>query len=357
MPSDKRLSKIGLWLCLPLLLILSAYLYIGSDLVHQPRYSLEQKLVSSNTSTSTSTKASLLDGNQLLNGTPNEGFVTYVDNSRLYYNLLIQLLDSIHYFSTRPIIAYGIDIDLDFDTKKYPRLIQRRLNKSNCGRSVFFCKIHAIIESKLDYGIQIDADSVVNWNIDILFDVIHRWPYSFPLAPRHPTPPNNMDSFFKAFQLDKKNRSMPYVHAQFSWNYRAYPFFIRALRYMREGNFLGANYDESAVNVFLWKDRVQHTLCRIDPFVEYLPAYENQEQTCGKSCHAAFMIIHGAKDASIARRSFKHLRKLKRLPFIQTPSHGFHYLNETQFTCCEPDSQPSSIHPLICEYPHWKLGN
>ena len=134
MPFDKRLSKIGLWLCLPLLIILSVYLYIGSDLVHQPRYSLEQKLVSLNSSTSTSTKANLLDGNQLLNGTPNEGFVTYVDNSRLYYNLLIQLLDSIHYFSTRPVIAYGIDIDLDFDTKKYPRLIQRRLNKSNCGR-------------------------------------------------------------------------------------------------------------------------------------------------------------------------------------------------------------------------------
>jgi hypothetical protein len=65
-------------------------------------------------------------------------------------------------------------VNLDIDVKKYLRLIKRRLHRKDCGKSIYFCKIHAIIESKLDYGVHLEADSVVNWNFDILFDVIHR---------------------------------------------------------------------------------------------------------------------------------------------------------------------------------------
>ena len=37
--------------------------------------------------------------------------------------------------------------------------------------------------------------------------------------------------------------------------------------------------------------------------------------------------------------------------FAMTIDRGMHYLNETQYTCCYPDSQPSPIHPLLCQYP------
>jgi hypothetical protein len=285
-----------------------------------------------------------------INSTPSEGFITFSDNNPKYLALLTNLLDSVHYFSSRPIIAYGIDVDLDVDVNKYPRLIKRRLKKKDCGPSIYFCKIHAIIESKLDYGVHLEADSVVNWNVDILFDVVHRWPYPLPLAPRHPGDPRNYAPFLKKFNLDFKSRTTPYIHAQFSWNYRAYPFFQQALTLMRENHFLGANFDETAINILLWKAKANHTLCKIDPFVTYIKNYESQNKICKEYCHTAFIIFHGSKILTEAMYTFERLKKHSGLPFIQTPDDGFHYLNETQYTCCYPDSQPSPIHPLICEY-------
>jgi hypothetical protein len=285
-----------------------------------------------------------------INSTPSEGFITFSDNNPKYLALLTNLLDSVHYFSSRPIIAYGIDVDLDVDVNKYPRLIKRRLKKKDCGPSIFFCKIHAIIESKLDYGVHLEADSVVNWNVDILFDVVHRWPYPLPLAPRHPGDPRNYAQFLKNFKLDFKSRTTPYIHAQFSWNYRAYPFFKQALDFMRQGKFSGANYDETGINVLLWKAKANHTLCKIDPFYRYLPVYESQQKTCKQFCHTAFILIHGSKNATKMRDVFERLKKHAGSPFIQTPNEGMHYLNETQYTCCYPDSRPSSIHPLLCEH-------
>ncbi|CAF0732944.1 unnamed protein product [Adineta steineri] len=285
------------------------------------------------------------------NNVPNEAFLTFVDSQRSYIILLEHLIDSVHQFSTRHIIVYGIDVDLDIDIKKYPRLIIRRLNRTGCSHSIYFCKIYAIVESKLDYGIHLDADSLVNWNIDILFDVVHRWPYDYPLAPRHPGSQLNYNSFLKLFKLEFKDRTTPYVHAQFSWNYRVYPFFEKALRLMQNRQFLGANYDESGINILLWKAKATYTLCKVDPHYSYVSDYISQKTTCGKQCLNAFFIVHGLRDKKEMRNILKQIKNHTGLPYIQTNTEGFHYLNETNYTCCHPDSKPSSIHPLICEYP------
>ena len=79
---------------------------------------------------------------------PKEAFVTFSNNQPSYLAVLKVLLDSVHAFSTRPIIAFGIDIDLDlhFDVKQYPRLIKRRIKQSDCGpvrsNSMIPIKIH-----------------------------------------------------------------------------------------------------------------------------------------------------------------------------------------------------------------------
>ena len=65
---------------------------------------------------------------------PKEAFVTYSNNRTTYMALLKVLLDSVHAFSTRPIIVFGIDVDLDIDLKQYPRVIKRRISQSDCGR-------------------------------------------------------------------------------------------------------------------------------------------------------------------------------------------------------------------------------
>jgi hypothetical protein len=64
---------------------------------------------------------------------PKEAFVTFSNNHPSYLALLKVLLDSVHAFSTRPIIAFGIDVDLDIDVKQYPRVIKRRIQQSDCG--------------------------------------------------------------------------------------------------------------------------------------------------------------------------------------------------------------------------------
>ncbi|CAF0905702.1 unnamed protein product [Rotaria sordida] len=285
-----------------------------------------------------------------LNSTPREAFVTFCNNQPKYLSLLIVILDAVHHFSTRPIIAYGIDVDLNIDNKKYPRLIKRRLSQKDCGPSIYFCKIYAIVHSQIDYGIYIEADTLVNWNVDILFDVLHRWPYPLPLSPRHPDDPRNYGHFLKRFKLDFKHRTTPYIHAHILWNYRAYPFLQRAITLIRQGHFIGANFDETGINVLLWQAKANHTLCKIDPYYSFLSAYESNQTICSKYCHTAYIFIHGCKDANEMHKLFKRLKNHTGSPFIQTPHHGMHYLNETQYTCCYPDSHPSSIHPLLCEH-------
>jgi hypothetical protein len=64
---------------------------------------------------------------------PKEAFVTFSNNHPSYLALLNVLLDSVHAFSTRPIITFGIDVDLDINLTKYPRVIKRRIKQSDCG--------------------------------------------------------------------------------------------------------------------------------------------------------------------------------------------------------------------------------
>ncbi|CAF4305716.1 unnamed protein product [Adineta steineri] len=71
---------------------------------------------------------------------------------------------------------------------------------------------------------------------------------------------------------------------------------------------------------------------------------------CHKYCHTAFVFVHGSKKVHEMRTLVERLKQHAGAPFIQTLRHGFHYLNETQYTCCYPDSQRSSIHPLLCEH-------
>jgi len=85
--------------------------------------------------TTTNELTSVLNDSQNSNVSeqPKEAFVTFSNNQPKYLAVLKVLLDSVHAFSTRPIIAFGIDVDLDIDTKQYPRVIKRRIKQSDCG--------------------------------------------------------------------------------------------------------------------------------------------------------------------------------------------------------------------------------
>lgn len=105
-----------------------------------------------------------------------------------------------------------------------------------------------------------ETDDVVNYNVDVLFDVLHVWPYPLPLSPRHPDDPQNYHHFMREFNVSK--RSLPYIHAHMIWNYRAMPFLRNLRELLRRGHFHGSNYDETAVNVMLWHAKANYTLCK-----------------------------------------------------------------------------------------------
>ncbi|UJR24649.1 hypothetical protein I4U23_006023 [Adineta vaga] len=282
---------------------------------------------------------------------PKEAFVTFCNNNPLYLSIFEVLLDSIHTFSTRHIIAFGIDVDLNIDTKKYPRLIKRRISQRDCGPSVYFCKIHAIVSSNVEYGVLMETDDVVNYNVDVLFDVLHAWPYPVPISPRHPDDPHNYFDFMKEFNVSK--RTTPYLHAHMIWNYRAMPFLRNLQSVLHQGHFHGANYDETAVNVMLWQAKADHTLCKYDPFFSYSEVYERWPiiTNCSKYCHTVFLTLHGSKEARTSAALLERLKKMRGKPTVQTLGMGgLYHLNDTNITCCYPDSKPSPIHPLLCKH-------
>ncbi|CAF0918968.1 unnamed protein product [Didymodactylos carnosus] len=274
-----------------------------------------------------------------------EAFVTFSNNNPTYLALLNVMLDSVHLFSTRPIIAFGIDVDLMVNLTKHPRVIKRRISQSNCGPSVYFCKILAIVESKADYGVLLETDDIVNYNVDALFDVLHKWPYDLPLSPRHPDDPQNQQPFMKQFGVEKK--TTPYIHAHIAWTFRAYPFLHNVQKLVREGHFAGANFDETAINVMLWKAKANHTLCKLDPYVSYITEYENPNENCTKYCNTAFILLHGSKDPGFSAHVLKRLQERVGRAAIQT-KYGLRHMNEINVTCCYDDSKPSTIHPLLC---------
>ncbi|CAF3660098.1 unnamed protein product [Rotaria socialis] len=289
---------------------------------------------------------------------PKEAFVTFTNSRQNYIELLDILLDSIHLFSIRPVIVFSIDFDLIINFTRHPHVTVERISQKQCGPTIFTCKLLAIVSSEVNYGIQLEADSVVNYNIDILFDMLHMWPYDLPLAPKHPNDPQNYRFYMEQYNV--KYRTIPYMHGTFVWTYRAYPFIRHVLALMQRGAFMDANCDETAMNIMLWKAKANHTLCKYDPYGPlYIEKYEKPEKTpaCLPYCDGVYLVFHGQKESLVSKNIFKRLRSLgPHRPFVQT-TQGIKWFNETNVTCCHSSAtRPSPLHPMLCEYDRFDLG-
>lgn len=283
---------------------------------------------------------------------PKEAFITFTTSRQDYVELLYVLLDSVHLFSTRPVIVFSIDFDLIINYTRHSRVIVERIPRDECGSNIFTCKLLAMVLSEVNYGVQLEVDSVVNYNIDLLFDMLHVWPYDLPLAPKHPDDPKNYKYYMEEYSV--KHRSVPYMHGTFVWTYRAYPFIRHVLTLMQKGAFMNANCDETAMNIMLWKAKANHTLCKYDPYGPLLiEKYEQPQSTpaCLPYCDGVYLIFHGQKDSSTSKNILERLHKLgSHRPFVQTPQ-GVKWFNDTNVTCCHPSAtRPSPLHPLLCEY-------
>lgn len=119
------------------------------------------KVVETTTTTTIPTNDTTTSQNSSIDQQPKEAFVTFSNNAPSYLAVLKVFLDSVHAFSTRPVIAFGIDVDLDIDTVKYPRVIKRRIKQSDCGPVRY--KINLIKTKKFFFSIRFSQSSFANF--------------------------------------------------------------------------------------------------------------------------------------------------------------------------------------------------
>lgn len=249
----------------------------------------------------------ILGGSLYAQNSVNEGFVTFATSN--YFDLLKVTLDSAHQFSTRPVIAYGINADIPFEAADYPRLIKRRLDVDLSKVHIFFIKVRIILESGLDYGVYIEADDILNKGVDTLFDVC-KTIENYPLCPLHPKDPENQYQIMKLMGVTHK--SMPYVHAHilFSYTCRAFlqEWYDACLKYGR----MAPNFDETILNVLLWK----HGACKYvpvyDPYFESIKAWREKripyEHGYSQS-DIRYYMLHGCKNPAQAAYILEQLKQ------------------------------------------------
>ncbi|MEX0671810.1 MAG: hypothetical protein WD068_00475, partial [Candidatus Babeliales bacterium] len=139
-----------------------------------------------------------------------ESFVSF--STPAYFGILEVMLESVHFFSTRPIVVYGINCDIPFTQENFPRLIARRIDTDQFFEghpSICYMKFPIIYESNIRYGVYIEADDIANIGIDTLFQEARRVK-QFPLCPIHPADPADQRACMD--YLGVQSTTNPYVH-------------------------------------------------------------------------------------------------------------------------------------------------
>jgi hypothetical protein len=225
---------------------------------------------------------------------PKEGWVLYATDN--YFSLLEVAIASLHSFSSRPVIAVGLNADIPFSQKIYPRLIKKRIDVDLNTHSPYLCKPLAILEADLDYGVYVDADIIANINCDALFEEA-RNVGEHPLLPKHPDDawvhPDSID------YLGLGKRSMHYVHCDvIAYSKKCLPFLREWADLCMNSSWLGVPcYDETLMNLLLWKKGATGQLHTCDPFIHHIDEYlEQSNKALALPPYQNWWMFHGNKD-------------------------------------------------------------
>lgn len=225
-----------------------------------------------------------------------EAWVAYSDEN--YFPLLEITIASVHAFSSRPIVAVGVNADIPFSTEKYPRLIKKRIDVDLSNRPIYVYKPQAILASNVNRGVYIDSDAILNKGCDALFDFCYAVE-EHPLCPSHEkeayVAPDSM-IFFGVY-----SRSMHYVHADvlvFSkscknfiedWNDICLSYYYRGI----------PCWDETLLNIYLWKIGATKQLLTIDPYNAYLDKYLSLNTSeLSQPPYSYWYVFHGNKQGN-----------------------------------------------------------
>lgn len=236
-----------------------------------------------------------------------EGFVAFATAN--YFPCLKVLLDSVNAFSTRPIVAFGVNADIPFSTDEYPCLIKKRIDVDLTKVSAYHWKPLVLLKSGVRYGIYIDTDLILNAGVDDLFELC-REAQQYPICPIHPGQPDDQADLMQALGVEKK--SMPYVHNdQILFSESCRPFIEEWLMTGIKYQHLAIRHDEKVLNVLLWKHGATRYTELSDPFYGYVPAYIagiTPEEYRGMA-PIKYHMFHGCKDPATASKILTMLVK------------------------------------------------
>jgi len=339
------------------LILLSAMLTGYLNITNAQKCEVSNIIVSNASSTPETKIIKYINTKQLSQGVMlEEAFISFCTCGSKYEPLAFILLQSLHEFSTRPLVMYWVDCEPQFNVTQFPRLINRHI--TSCPIHNAFAKIKAILLGEIKYAVYIDVDNVVNTRIDDLFDMCRRFAHKYPLLPRHA-----LDAYDQApsmARLGVTTKSIPYGHAStFLYSYESMPFFMDTYEQVLLGTFKGQQFtDETAINVMLWKFNVTEQMCIYDMFYyDSLGIYNSQSPTMpygnyhalgdlGTDTPLAALTMHGEKNPDDARRIFQFFKE-ERNKFAYF--NGQHWSNDWQTGArgclCGPDKKCDLFKP------------
>ena len=297
------------------------------------------------------------------NGWFKEAYVSYVDgfHDSPYVDMATELIKSVHYFSTRPIVVFvfGEFVPNAWTPKRFPRLVVLQsgfLPQENyIYRSFNFNKIRAILLSKVKHGgVFLEADSWILPGADALFDTVQKHieekRYAFPLLPLH-----YKNVISKSSGIGNSNwwsrycpdpakpcpkQTMKFAQSLPIWNHRSLEFFGRWLGHhfrdqllspvivegflvaekLRVGDVME---DDELLNIGLWEDGAEKQLCQFDQTpssLEPLLSWQHNENCL--NCRDAdedprfyqdgspsvFLTVHQAKNSTESAEYLENIR-------------------------------------------------
>jgi len=239
----------------------------------------------------------------------NFSYITFVNNNKIYLDLLDVLLESIQIFSKYSIIVYFLsvpnDIIKNFINKYNDKIIPRRIDEDLGLVSIYYYKPYIIIDAiqndLLESGFYIDVDNIITKYCDDVVSVLDKL-NKIPISPIHP---DNVDipKYYMENLGINTTRTQHYIHAS------CLLFKKSNIEFLREwyNNCLKSRYafwDETCLNCTYWKyNCVEHYLPIIDPY------FEQFYTTNGKESMNQVYLYHGCKDSNKQRKLLVDLKE------------------------------------------------
>ena len=260
-------------------------------------------------------------------------FITYADER--YFNILYYLIKGLNLYSNITVIIYIVNTPnkktlLPTKFEEFNNIIVRYISTSD---HIWTSKLTVMIDSinfinksnsKLIY---LDADTIVNYSIDKLFefsDKVENIPY-LSVHPDYKEAVNSLyTSLGKGVKIDFKKK---FGHSNLIWyNSNCLDFFKDAYNLIIKHRGMG---DELVINYLQNKYNLLDNMPYMTPYFEMYKQYINKEdikQNIGLKKGGYFeeiylFLFHGCKNFQLCETIYNQLEKFN----IENPNYQYHY--------------------------------